>query len=198
MQQAGATLHRGARASHCRGLSCCGAQAPDAQAQQLSLMGPVAPRHVGSSQTRARTRVPCIGRQILNHCATREAREGPSLNPAFFVSITVAEKSSASLILRSAQPCPQPPDILATFEKPLELAHCLQSLGLWLLGHSLSTLAFARIFGDFCVSCDDPANTQVSEFLDLLTFSDLPLPFPWTIEPHQRPQHLSELLPPPP
>ena len=33
----------------------------------------VSPRHVGSSQTRARTRVPCIGRQILNHCATREA-----------------------------------------------------------------------------------------------------------------------------
>ena len=33
LQQAGATLHRGARASHYRGLSCCGAQAPDAQAQ---------------------------------------------------------------------------------------------------------------------------------------------------------------------
>ena len=32
----------------------------------------VAPQHVESSQTRARTRVPCIGRQILNHCATRE------------------------------------------------------------------------------------------------------------------------------
>ena len=31
--QAGNTLHRGARASHYRGLSCCGAQAPDAQAQ---------------------------------------------------------------------------------------------------------------------------------------------------------------------
>ena len=29
----GATLHRGARASHYRGLSCCGAQAPDVQAQ---------------------------------------------------------------------------------------------------------------------------------------------------------------------
>ena len=58
---------------HCRGLSCCGAQAPDAQAQQLWLTGLVAPRHVGSSQTRARTRVPCISRQILNHCATREA-----------------------------------------------------------------------------------------------------------------------------
>ncbi|KAJ8779527.1 hypothetical protein J1605_012411 [Eschrichtius robustus] len=52
------------------------AQAPDAQAQQLWLTGPAAPWHVGSSQTRARTRVPCIGRQILNHCATREA---PSL-----------------------------------------------------------------------------------------------------------------------
>ena len=53
--------------------SRCGAQAPDAQAQQLWLTGLVAPRHVGSSQTRARTRVPCIGRQILNHSATREA-----------------------------------------------------------------------------------------------------------------------------
>ena len=71
--QAGATLHRGARVPHYRGLSCCGAQAPDARAQQLWLTGPVAPWHVGSSQTRARTRVPCIGRQTLNHCATREA-----------------------------------------------------------------------------------------------------------------------------
>ena len=44
-----------------------------AQAQQLWLTGLVAPRHVGSSQTRARTRVPCIGRQIRNHRATREA-----------------------------------------------------------------------------------------------------------------------------
>ena len=73
LRQVGATLHRGARACHYRGLSCCGAEAPDAQAQQLWLTGPVAPRHVGSSQTRARTHVPCIGRQTLNHCATREA-----------------------------------------------------------------------------------------------------------------------------
>ena len=35
--------------------------------------GLVATRHVGSSRNRARTRVPCIGRWILNHCATREA-----------------------------------------------------------------------------------------------------------------------------
>ena len=52
------------------------------------LTGLVAPRHVGSSQTRARTRVPCIGRQTLNHCATREAPSpflkrslGPCLSP---------------------------------------------------------------------------------------------------------------------
>ena len=64
----GATLHHSARASHHRGLSCCGAQA-----QQSWLTGPAAPRHVGSSQTRARARVPCIGRQTLNHCATRES-----------------------------------------------------------------------------------------------------------------------------
>ena len=41
---------------------------------KLWLTGLVAPRHVGSSQTRTRTRVPCIGRQTLNHCATREAQ----------------------------------------------------------------------------------------------------------------------------
>ena len=44
-----------------------------AQAQKLWRMGLVAPRHVGSSRTRAPTHVPCIGRWILNHCTTREA-----------------------------------------------------------------------------------------------------------------------------
>ena len=33
LRQVGATLHRSARASHYRGLSCCGAQSPDTQAQ---------------------------------------------------------------------------------------------------------------------------------------------------------------------
>ena len=75
LRQAGTTPHRGARASHYRKLSCCGAQAPDAQAQQLWLTGLVALRHVGSSQTGARTRVPCISRQTLNHCAAREAQD---------------------------------------------------------------------------------------------------------------------------
>ena len=32
----------------------------------------VAPKHMASSQTRNQTNVPCIGRQILNHCATRK------------------------------------------------------------------------------------------------------------------------------
>ena len=50
------------------GFSSCGARA-----QQLWRTGLVALRHAGSSRTRAGTRVPCIGRRILNHCATREA-----------------------------------------------------------------------------------------------------------------------------
>ena len=47
--------------------------------QQLWLMGLVAPRHVGSSGTRARTRVLCIGRRTLNHCATGEVLIGEAL-----------------------------------------------------------------------------------------------------------------------
>ena len=43
-----------------------------AQAQQLWRTGFVALRHVGSSWTRARSRVSCIGGRILNHCATKE------------------------------------------------------------------------------------------------------------------------------
>ena len=35
-------------------------------------MGLVAPWQVESSQTRDQTRVPCLGRQILNHWTTRE------------------------------------------------------------------------------------------------------------------------------
>ena len=43
-----------------------------AQAQQLWRPGPAAPRHAGSSRTRDRTRVPRLGRRILNHCTTRK------------------------------------------------------------------------------------------------------------------------------
>ena len=62
------------------GFSSCGMWAQQlwlagsrVQAQQLWRTGLVAPWHVGSSRDRARTRVPCIGRQIPNHCTTREA-----------------------------------------------------------------------------------------------------------------------------
>ena len=67
LRQVWATLCCGAWASHCGGFSCCGAWA-------LGVRASVAPLHVGSSQTRAQTCVPCIGRRILNHCATREAQ----------------------------------------------------------------------------------------------------------------------------
>ena len=88
LRQVGATLRCGARASHCSGfllqstgsrhtasavvalrLSSCGTRAQQlwlagsrAQAQQLWHTGLAAPWHVGSSRTRARTRVPCIDR----------------------------------------------------------------------------------------------------------------------------------------
>ena len=91
----GATLWCGAHASHFCGFSCCGARALGVWAsvvvarglsscgsQALGAWASVAvahglscSEHVGSSQTRARTRVPCIGRRILNHCATREAQD---------------------------------------------------------------------------------------------------------------------------
>ena len=51
--------------SRCIGFSSCGTWA-----KELWLRGLVAPWHVGSSRHRARTHVPCIGRRILNHCAT--------------------------------------------------------------------------------------------------------------------------------
>ena len=82
----------GARASHWGGFSCCGARALGAQASVVVVRGHsscglralvhwlwrtglVARWHVESSWTRAWTRVPCIGRQILNHCTSREAQD---------------------------------------------------------------------------------------------------------------------------
>ena len=63
--------------------SSCGSQAQQlwlagsrAQAQQLWRTGLVTPWHVGSSRTRARTRVSCTDRQILNHCTIREVQKG--------------------------------------------------------------------------------------------------------------------------
>ena len=65
--------------SRCVGFSSCGMRAQQlwlagsrVQAQQLWCTGLVALWHVGSSRTRDRTCVPCIGRWIPNHCTTTE------------------------------------------------------------------------------------------------------------------------------
>ena len=65
-------LGTGASVVASRGLSICGSRALERRLKWWRT-GLVAPQHVGSSRTRARIHVPCIGRRILNHCATREA-----------------------------------------------------------------------------------------------------------------------------
>ena len=112
--RAGATLRCSAQASHCGGFSYCKAWALGTWAQQLWLMGSreqaqqlwrmglVAPRHVGSSRTRAQTHVPCIGRRVLNYCATREAHffffgYVGSLLPRLSFSLVAASGSYSSL-----------------------------------------------------------------------------------------------------
>ena len=47
-------------------------QSTGSRVRGLSSMGLVAPQHVGSSRTRDGSCVPCIGRQVLIHCTTRE------------------------------------------------------------------------------------------------------------------------------
>ena len=84
LQRVGATLCCSAQASCCGGFSCCGARAQARGLHQSWLVGSraqthqwctslAAPRHVGSSQNRARTHVPCIGRRTPKRWATREA-----------------------------------------------------------------------------------------------------------------------------
>ena len=51
-----------------------------AQAQQLWCTGLAAPRPVGSSWTRDRTHVPCIGRRILIHWTTRQVLRSLDFN----------------------------------------------------------------------------------------------------------------------
>ena len=93
----GATLYRGARASHCSGFSCCGAQGLGrwasvvVRAQWLCHTGLVAPRHVESSWTRDWTHFPCIDRQIFIYSATREAFKPFQMR--FSTEVTAAAKS---------------------------------------------------------------------------------------------------------
>ena len=60
----------GTQASHCSGFSCCGGQTLGMLASVVVAYGLVALQHVGYSQTRDGTCVPCIGRQILYHWTT--------------------------------------------------------------------------------------------------------------------------------
>ena len=69
--------------SYCHGFSCFCSPAP-------GRVGLVAPRHAGSSRTRDQTHVSCTGRQVLNHCATREAWE-PALLFSIWVSAMIQE-----------------------------------------------------------------------------------------------------------
>ena len=76
-------------ASHRRGFFCCWAWAPGTWAQLLWHMGLVAGWHMESSWTRGRTRVPCIGRQVLNHWTTWEVQGCYSLLlPFLFTDIS--------------------------------------------------------------------------------------------------------------
>ena len=99
------------------GFSSCGMQAQQlwlmvsrAQAQQLWRTGLVALQHAVSSQTRAQTCVPCIGRWILNHCATREAPNGSVLRINGITTLW-----PVGLTLRSS--VSQPPTSCVTLDK---------------------------------------------------------------------------------
>ena len=55
------------------GFSCCGARALEHRLSSCGARAYLLRDMWDFSRTRAQTRVPCIGRRILNHCATREA-----------------------------------------------------------------------------------------------------------------------------
>ena len=77
-------------------------------------MGFVAPRHVASSRIRDWTRVPCIGRWILMHCANREVPKTSilirkMLSSVQFISVAVMSDSLRPHESQHARPpCPSP------------------------------------------------------------------------------------------
>ena len=90
--------------SRCAGFSSCGTQAQQlwpvgsrAQAQYLWCTGLVVPWHVESPRTMARTLVPFIGRQILNHCTTRKAPGNLFLN---FSASAIMRKQKYSVVYK--------------------------------------------------------------------------------------------------
>ena len=88
--------------SRCTDFSSCSTQVQQlwlagsrAQTQQLWCTGLVAPRHVGSSWTRARTCVPCIGRQIRT-----TVQPGNSWKCSNFILLHVAVQFSQHHLLK--------------------------------------------------------------------------------------------------
>ena len=65
----------------------------------------VAPWHVGSSRSRAWTCVPCIGRRILNHCATREVPPLHFLNGTSCLCLSLCSISSRFLCMMYGKGC---------------------------------------------------------------------------------------------
>ena len=97
-------------------------------------MGLVAPWHVESSWTRDRTCVPCSGRHILIHCATRE--DQPSTFKLAF----------CGNILSSV---PALPDFAGFFSPHIPSVHLAQkeiNLGLWIWYTKLPVCLWASVF----------------------------------------------------
>ena len=113
------------------------------------LTGPVAPRHVGSSQTRARTRVPCIGRQILNHCATREA-------PLFEILILMGKQNTPL----DGHEADEIPEDLFTPDNLQALLECQINSGEEVLRKCLETMAVNTLF---CSKTQQKRMLEVSE-----------------------------------
>ena len=97
----GAPLHCSVRASHCGSFSCCRAQtlglmgsvlgSSQAREHWLSSCGEralVALQHVGSSWTRDRTQVPCVGKWILKYWTTRKVLYWNIVDLQYYVSFT--------------------------------------------------------------------------------------------------------------
>ena len=91
-------------------------------------MGLVAPQHVGSSQTRARTHDPCISRQILNHCATGEAHTAtdfPVSNKGLWLSRHMQITLWQGDLLTCKQSKISDPSQFLTVNFLLKPSHCL-------------------------------------------------------------------------
>ena len=73
-------LHCSARAYPCGGLPCCRARVQSTGFTSCGTWVWLPRGHVGSSRTRDRTCIPCIGRRILSHWTTRKSKDNSVFN----------------------------------------------------------------------------------------------------------------------